>query len=255
MAKNIHPVFKFQGTIGGNTYVKSKANKGEGYVRAQRGTIKPAVCNSVLEENSKRTSSLNRAAKPVHDAMKQLAGGFKQSNLWQQMLKRMRSASTSTLLDLYASLEGMEINSAYPLERLVPGTKVMVRWEGAYLVARFTIPNQPMFARQLKVEAYVYELSAIWMDEEGRVCGTDRVENEGTLVLEQAGVCEFLIGMPEGARYYLLCLGLRVGKEGDDVCKGMRVVEVGAILPMLPILPILPFTQISKSEERYSGSP
>jgi hypothetical protein len=56
MAKNVIPIFKLQGTIDDRTYVNSKANKGQGYVRALRGTHKPAHCNHVLEQNFKRTS-------------------------------------------------------------------------------------------------------------------------------------------------------------------------------------------------------
>jgi hypothetical protein len=227
MARNISPIFKLQGTIGDRTFVKSKANDGEGYVRATRGTYKPAQCNGVLEENSKRTSVLNGAAKPVHDALKQLAGSFKQRNLWQQILSRMRRATATTHGQLYASLKGLEINDAYPLERLVQIPEVAVRSAQDVLLVRLNALMHSSYSKK----QYCCALFVLWIDGERQHCA---IASEATAWIEfkaPVAVHEFSFGIPEVARYYILCLKVETGSEAKVVESfggmGMRILAVG----------------------------
>jgi hypothetical protein len=74
MAKSLPSSQQFRGYE--VTHVKSKAYGP--HQRAARGTFTPITCNEVLQQNAKKTAILNGAARPVHVALKQLAGSFKQ---------------------------------------------------------------------------------------------------------------------------------------------------------------------------------
>ncbi len=108
--------------------VKSRAY-GE-HTRAARGTKTPVGLNEAFAKYNTRTVMVNSTAKRVHDFLKDCGNGFKEAMLWQIMLSRMRKANTDDILLLLKSLEGMELNSRYPLSRFAhPFVFVQKSWQ------------------------------------------------------------------------------------------------------------------------------
>ncbi|MCU7547554.1 hypothetical protein OCK74_00435 [Chitinophagaceae bacterium LB-8] len=229
MAKIVPSLISLQGTLYDVTHVNSKSYPA--HTRAVRGTYKRAICNSVLEQNSMLTSLLNKAAKPVHDALKQLAGPFKQRDLWQQLLSRMRSASSPTLSGLYRTLESLEINKAYPLGRRVPVPQVVVRSDKEGLILNMTAIGHPVFGKKVKAEQYCYELFVLWMNKDGQLCGIEHTGTEWIQLSAPVPICEFWIDHPTDGQYYILCLKLQAGQAEKEVESfagmGMRIVGTG----------------------------
>src|SRR5687768_13754564 len=117
MAKQKRSLLGLSGTLAGLTFVQSNAY-GE-HVRLPRGTIKPAPVNKVLQQNADRATKVTAIARPLHQCFKDMGKDFIQRQLWQVMMNRMFTAKTTSVYELLLSLEGMELNKAYPLEKIM----------------------------------------------------------------------------------------------------------------------------------------
>jgi hypothetical protein len=85
------------------------------HIRAARGSKTTATVNDVLSAHAEKTNTLNAAAKTVHDLLKLYSDIFREGQLWQNILSRMRKAKHTDFEELLYTLNGLELNSRYAL--------------------------------------------------------------------------------------------------------------------------------------------
>src|SRR5688572_11432899 len=186
MAKTKRSLLGLSGTIGGMTHVQSSTY---GYhVRLPRGTIKPAPVNNVLEQNARRAKKVTAVAKQLHYCFKEIGKDFIQRQLWQVMLKQMFAAKTTSVYELLHSIEGLELNKAYPLEKIVgipPPLKVTSK-NNRVNVQMSSLPK-PHFPGDVSGDSYRYELYITWIDGKGSRLEGD-AQNSKWIGLEEDAV-------------------------------------------------------------------
>ena len=214
MAK-IHSSFiSVQGTIAGMTYVRSKYGV---HVRRPRGTFKPSRLNATLQSNSRQTKYLNQVAKPIHDYIKQNYQSFKQNDLWQQLQRRLRRAATASLPELHASLQGIEINSRYPLQSKVAVQAPHFTWHKKHCIVTLHFNSHVHYQEPVKADCYYYMVHLLWMDVMGQCCGQDAIETEWLSFSDAVPSYELRFPRPAPASYYVLLLSLHGGQRQKPI--------------------------------------
>jgi hypothetical protein len=89
------------------------------HTRAARGSKTTATVNDVLAAHAEKTNTLNAAAKTIHDLLRLYSDIFREGQLWQNILSRMRKAKHTHFEELLYKLNGLEINSRYVLTRFL----------------------------------------------------------------------------------------------------------------------------------------
>lgn len=228
MAKNHALFFDPSGTIGGITFVRTRNGS---HMRSPRGTFKKAECNNTLKAVNARNHIVNSAAKVVHDCIKAYERNFKQSNLWQVMVGRVRQSQRDDLLSLLKPLEGLEVNKDYALERIAPDTKVDVQTGNGVLTISLNALYNPWFDLPHDPRYYYYELHVLFINAKKTAIKTETI-NTGWIDMQQPRfVFEMAFEMPVMAAYYVVLLKV----QGGDIKKaiedhrsmGVKVVSVG----------------------------
>ena len=231
MAKTPDSLLGLSGTFNGMTHVRSRAYKP--HVRRPRGTIKPAPVNNVLEQNAARATKVTSVAKQLHYCFKEMGKAFVQRRLWQVMLKRMYSAKTAAVPELLLSLEGMELNEAYPLEKILgilPSLKVTSK-NNRVNVLMSPLPK-PHFPNSFSGDSYRFELFVTWIDGRGRRLEGD-LENSRWIGLEEdVEKLSFNFTKEKWVKNIMIVLKISGGLKGEPdtrlVGTGMRVAKVVA---------------------------
>ncbi len=227
MAKNISSVVKLQGTLKDTVFVHSKVY-GD-HVRTLRGSKKEAVVNEVLQGNALRTAAINAAAKQVHDLLKVYGGNFKEGQLWPELLSRMRRSKTNEFVDLLKQTEGLELNRAYVLERLISPATVEVVADEQGLSVKVGGSAVPNFKKE--IDCYYYEV-CVFSFTDAKAEEAYGIAKSRWIYLKDSPEEEvFSFEKPAGSVYYAVCLKLQAGtgcveREAFDAM-GIRVVGVG----------------------------
>ncbi len=228
MARVKSALIKLSGKMGGVVYVSSLAY-GE-HTRAVRGTFTPSTLNNCLQANVNLTGRLNQVAKQVHDPIKQIAAGFKETMLWQEILKRLRSAKTTETAGLLQSLAGLEINSRYRLDRFAQTSRPRVSLQQTELL----FEQQLHFHHRGKVKpgAWQCRLVLLLFDKDG-----NRLDpyHECTTLLTGSNLPQVssTVTTAAGACYWLSLLQLQACTHGQPsgtrAAQGMQVSGVGEV--------------------------
>jgi hypothetical protein len=230
MAKNKSSLIKLQGTFANITFVNSKTY-GD-HMRHARGTHTDAVLNEVMQKQAGNASPANAAAKVVHDHIQIIAVAFKQKALWQVMLSRVRSVAVPLLVDLLGSLEGLEINEAYPLDRLVALPRIGGSASSDTLLLTMETVQHPHFPDAIQTDGYYYTVHVLWVTADGENGGSEAIETEWIRFSEELPFYELAFDRPMEACYGVLLLEVRAGlREVAEVLmggRGMRVVGIMA---------------------------
>lgn len=232
MAKSKNALIKLSGTLYDATFVDSK--KYGRHVRSPRGTYKKAKVNHVLADNAKKTDLINSTAKVIHDHIKSIAGSFKQSDLWQdQLLSRMRKVNSTVLPDLLASVQGLEINGSYPLNRLMNLPSLELTINKSTLCLDMTFLGHPDFDKKISADSYYYTFHLLYIDKNGEAVDSDGIETEWVQLQDEVPSYALSFKVPVKAQYYLLFLEIDAGLDNVPLdmypAKGMRVMVVGKI--------------------------
>jgi hypothetical protein len=138
------------------------------------------------------------------------------------------------LADLLGSLEGLELNKNYPLQRLVSVLTVGMEVKEKELLVVLGPMRPPSFQKKVRADSYYYEVFVLWMDQEGNVCGVSREGTEWVQIKEVVQGYEFRFKQPETTKYFMICLSIEAGKENKKIGmlggKGMRVMKVGRLV-------------------------
>lgn len=229
MAKNKSTFFDVSGCIEGFTFVRTRKGK---YVRRARGTYKEAACNDKLKSVYKRNGVVNHAAKLLHDAVKTYAPDFKQSNLWQVILKRVRTGKADDLLSLLAPLKGLEIHTRHTLKKL-SDAECEVAVDNNVMTYSVRAKCDPDFKDSLRADSYYYELCTLFIDAAGKSLDMETVNSGWLDVAHPKALFEISFEAPAEARYYVVVLKMQGGSGGEDIidirATGMRVDAVGRL--------------------------
>lgn len=205
--------------------VKSRAY-GE-HMRAARGSKTPVALNKVMQEQVKKTAVINKAAKRVHDLLKQCRQPFKEKMLWQVMLGRMRKAETPDLLPLLTTLTGMELNSQYPLSRFAYPTLSPAEWNGTDCV--LTLYGSQPHIKNGDTQ-YGYEMFLLTLGKNAEEDSVASMESEWMAADEKAADLQFAFAVSPKADYYVVCLHFMTGKKGKETgtlaSRGMAILSV-----------------------------
>ena len=229
MAKTKRSLLGLSGTIGGMTHVQS-STYGE-HVRLPRGTIKPAPVNNVLAQNAARAGKVTAVARQVHHCFKEMGKAFTQRQLWQVIMKRMFAAKTTSVHELLLSLEGLELNNSYPLEKIL-GTlpPVKVTSKNNRVNVQIAPLPRPHFPGSVSCDSYRFELFITWID--GKCIRLEGdVANSRWLGLEkEAGKVSFNFSKAKWVKYMMIILKIGGGFKGEPDSRfavtAMRVVKV-----------------------------
>ncbi len=229
MAKAKRSLLGLSGTIGGLTHVQSGAY---GYhVRLPRGTIKPAHVNNVLEQNAGRAKKVTAFAKQLHYCFKDMAKDFIQRQLWQAMLKRMFAVKTTSVHELLLSMEELELNKAYKLEKIlgtVPPVKVTSR-NNRVNIQMSPLPK-PDFPGKGSGDSYRYELFITWIDGKGTRFEGDAQNSRWIGLEEDAVKLSFNFTKQKWVKNTMIVLKIDRGLKGEPDTRfagtGMRVMKV-----------------------------
>jgi hypothetical protein len=114
MAKNVSPIFKFQGTIGGITFVKSRRYKP--HVRASRGTYKPVELNKTMKKCKDQLMQCNKQAKLIFHALRD---EHHDGSLWSRLLSAFFKRAKAGLKPDTSVLAGLECDKERTLKALL----------------------------------------------------------------------------------------------------------------------------------------
>ncbi len=213
-----------------SVYVKSSIYTP--HKRAARGTYTKAALNAVVQQNANRTKLLNRAAKPIHDALKACCDDFKGNQLWQEMLGRLRRSHSNKLPELLQQLEGLEINKNYPLERLVALPKVSVANSRTELTVGLTAVSHLLTGKR-QADCYYYEVLVIFTGKRSSFYTIETTATEWIDIHDPLPEFEIAFKKPAGAGCYVLCVSLQAGKDEKPIeafaSQGMRMMGSGLV--------------------------
>jgi hypothetical protein len=216
------------GTIGDVTFVRTRNGN---YMRAARGSKTKAVCNSALQNQVSRNDIVNGAAKLVHNFIKAYTPHFKQSNLWQSILKRIRRAEQDNLLSLLRAVEGLEVHERHPLEQMIPDAAINVQLSDDILTIGLQTPFKPWFNLPDEPNCYYYEMHILFINASKVAIKTETIDSGWVTPKAHQRAFEMAFEVPSSARYYVVLLKLQGGfgkvAVEDFRSMGVRVMKVG----------------------------
>jgi hypothetical protein len=213
MAKS-QSLFKLQGSIGGLTFVSSRAY-GD-HVRARRGTYKPAKVNASLKQEVKMVVMANVPAKIVKDAIDPYRGDFLGGTLWSRLVSFFRrQLKTEGQFD-FSKLKRFEIHEGYPLDSFInTQSTVSVNKKMWKLSVEVRYDHHPKFKKVKNIDGYVLTVIGIFPDMKKKAAQTSTVASK---VFKMTGpLSPFLVelNLPPKVKNYILCLKLEAYINGS----------------------------------------
>lgn len=226
MAKKIKGNKQYQQNT--NNVVQVNSRTYGKHIRAARGSKTPATINVVLAAHAEKTSVINSAAKAVYDVLKFYSGNFREGQLWQNILGRMRKAKDIDFENLLSSLNETEINSRYGLKRFSNVPMFTIENKKRTLLIEMKPFMQPRLNKSNN--CYKYALLVLMFNSKG-VCLQHAIQETKWLNQTEVPVKEiFHFKKPADAKYCLLCLHLQGGENSiaNDTfgSQGMALIYV-----------------------------
>jgi hypothetical protein len=201
------------------------------HTRAARGSRTHTTVNDALAAHADKTKRVNTAAKGVYDVLTLYGHGFREGQLWQAVLSRMRKAKHTDFKTLLESLDGLELNSRYALKRFGP-LPVVSAWatdNTLNIQLRGEVPSGLLKNSNCRH----FELIVPLFDVTG-ACVQHDVQQTRWLYNNDARIEQiFQFNKPQAAVHYLICLHLQSGVNdiATDVLagRGMAIVGVGGM--------------------------
>jgi len=231
MAKS-NSILKIQGTLQGNTFVKSKAY-GD-HVRAARGTHKPAVVNEALQESSRKIQEANVPAKMLKDALDPYRQHFKGGSLWQRLVSVFRAQLRTTGTIDFTALADIEIHEHYPVSRFLKVTPQVVHDAAANtLRVHLEYERHPKPKGMSYLDSYQLTMIALFPDLEHKAVDTTAACSGILFNKDKYAPIVMTLPVPAGARAFVLCLKVEGCEQGVArniaVNKGMRILKSGGL--------------------------
>lgn len=195
---------------------------------SNNGNNKP---NSRSREQNVRTPYLNQLASDVNRIIKKYAGTFKGGNFYQLMQSRFRREKLDNRFLLLKNLEGMEVNSTYPLEKLGKALISVKTRGGKMVVSQDVIYHPSAHVRTHKANCYYYKLLLlVWVKDQASALPM-QMKSAWIGLDYEVPFFEYKFDCPENAEEWLVCvhqiLGINEERIEAFVAEGMQVVLAG----------------------------
>jgi hypothetical protein len=224
MAKTTSKLVHVNGTFNGVTYVNSSAYAP--HIRRPRGSVKPAVLNETLANRAAQTAAVNHLAKNIYDVIIDVAGLFRERNLWRRLLSKLQRTAFLPVSEQLANLRGLEINNRYPLR--VSFSQPVIHLEDGQVTVTISFYGHPHFPYTLQLDCYYYRLHLLWLDATGKQVENDGITTDWVSYTEEKPSFAFLFPKPSKALHLIVFLLVQGGegkKEVDQLAaKGMSMV-------------------------------
>jgi hypothetical protein len=185
-----------------------------------------------LVQQYNRTGMLNNLAADLNRIIRAYAGALKPSGFYQAIQKRFRKEPLNNRFLLLKQLEGMEVNPAYPLNKLggVDATVDAVKKE---IIVRLDVSLRPSkYCGRHKVNCYAYEVSLLCWNKSDGLATHARQYSEWINISDGLPEFEFLFARPAGTVHWLLCVKQQLGRNEEAIgtfrAEGMQIVAAGS---------------------------
>jgi hypothetical protein len=218
---------KLSGKIDDEVYVNGKYGQ-----LVRKAPKKGAKKNkTALKQQYNRTAFLNTLASELNRIIGAYSGILKNSSFYHAVQKRFRKEPLNNRFLLLKQLEGMEVNSDYPLNKLGNASVTVHATEKKITVRLDVLYHVPEYLRKYKVDCYTYELSLLcWKKGEGPPTHA-RQFSEWTYITDGLPEFEFVFTRPAGTVHWLVVVkqqaGLKEEPVNSFVGEGMRIISAG----------------------------
>lgn len=218
------------GTYQEQTFVKS-ARYGV-HLRSKRGTHRPAVLNEMMQASSIGMGSASGAAKLVFDQVRHV---HKDGGLWPKLVSVFKQQLGVDGGFGVGNLKGLECSEDHSFAKLAPGFmwRVVVAQNAAELGISCVLSDRPRFLKKQYLDGYQLTVRVMWLNFETGFAQTDVHAGPVTGLDDAVRVLAFSVGVPNGAKAYVVLLqldGCVDGvAEGRSVGRAMMVAAVGDV--------------------------
>lgn len=227
MAKLKSTNFKASGKLGEEVFIDSKA-----YGYHVRKAPKPGSKKEepAFREQHIRTRFLNELAGELNRCFSIYQERLKSSDLYVRLQQCFRKEPMNSRFLLLMGLKGLELNPAYPLNKL-GYCKTAVKGMAKGIMVSLLTEHHPTEGRY-HANCYYNELLLLSWDKSKAPATIQQQFSEWIYLKDGKPEFEFLFRKPAGTKHWLLCLRQCLGINEKEVSslkgEGMQVVEAGS---------------------------
>jgi hypothetical protein len=228
MARTTSIIFKFKGTIGELTFVKSRRYKP--HVRRKRGTVKPAVLNEKMKASGELLLSCNKQAKLVFDALRDEPHD---GSLWSRLVKTFFHAAESKVAPHVGLFRNLECNLGHPLQPITGSFenyhKIQLKQEGKKLKLNIQLRRHPAVPQKPFEAGYQLRMVVLFPDFENNTCRKEVVTGPVTSLKQKLKPVTLLAPSPSAkAAYMVLASVVPIMKGEPTKLQSMAAMKVVA---------------------------
>ena len=223
MARSVSKVFKFQGTLGEVTFVKSK--RYEPHTRMRRGTYTEVTINETLKESKALLMKCNEHARLL---FKPLREEHHDGSLWSRLLSTFFKQAKAGLKPTVQLFSKLECSTDHTLATLLRDDyAVSVTREKKKMTVTVNLQRHPKWENN-NIKAYYLSVVVLFPNFQKQTVQKELVSAD-VLVRSELESFVFEVPMPSANAPYLVLLGIegylqgRVGMQPST--RGLAVVK------------------------------
>jgi hypothetical protein len=179
-----------------------------------------------------RTAYLNQLASDLNNIIGKYADKLKNGAFYPAMQSRFRREKLDNRFLLLKNLEGMEVNSSYPLEKLGKARISVKTSGGKMIVSQDVIYHPSAHVRGHKANCYYYQvLLLVWTKDQSSALPLLSKKSAWISLDDELPFFEYPFDRPENAEEWLVCVHQVLGIDDKRiealVAEGMQLVLVG----------------------------
>lgn len=220
-------VIKLRGKLGDQVHIDGKY--GPSVRQAPKDGNKKD--EAALEEQYSRTAYLNNLASELNRIIRAYSGSLKPTGFYQLLQKRFRKEPLNNRFMLLKQLEGMEVNSNYPLHKLGDARVTVTTIRKKITVKLEVLYHPAAYIGTYKANCYSYEVSLVcWANGDGAASHA-RQFGEWISLGDGLPDFEFEFNRPADAVHWLVCLKQQAGYNEEPIpsfcAEGMQIISTG----------------------------
>lgn len=229
MAKNVSPIFKFQGTVDKVTYVNSRTYGP--HTRMERGTYTPIKLNKTMKKCKDLLMNCNKQAKGIFNALKDET---RDGSLWWRLLAIFFKRAKEGLKADVSMLAGLECDVKHKLsDTLSTNYTVSVERRGKTMQVTVRLDESPKKNDAESMTHYRLHVVVLYPAFPKSQVRKEIAASEPTLFGSDPGPLEVEVASPSANAPYVLLLGITgysyIQKQYYEVAsyRGLKVVKTG----------------------------
>jgi hypothetical protein len=222
MARSVSTVFKFQGTLGEVTFVKSRRYKP--HARMKRGTYTPITINETLKESKELLMHCNGNARLIFQPLRE---EHRDGTLWSRLLSMFFKQAKAGLKPTVNMFAGLECSTEHTLETLLDDKyEVIVTREKKKLSVAVNLQRHPHWESK-NMRGYDLSVVVLFPNFPKQTVKKEVAGVDVSLATAPEPLV-FDVPMPSANAPYLVLLGIEgygPGKKGQQPStRGLKVV-------------------------------